>query len=214
MPNGMGIPATFKKKKYNESKYMRIGYARVSTVEQNLDLQLAALKIARCDEIIEDLGLPGTGRDRPGLTKLMEQIGQGDTLVVWRLDRLGRSLIELIDILNQLSDIQANFESVTEAIDTSSSGGRLVFHMLGALAEFERNLISDRTKAGMAVAKSAGKHIGRPRILTNEQIEEAWILVTSGTASVSATAERFGVHPKTLRRALDKRMVDISRSLK
>lgn len=138
--------AGFEKKSYNESNDMRIGYARVSTSEQNLDLQRAALKQAGCEKIVEDDGLSGANRKRPSLERAIQLTKVGDTLVVWRLDRLGRSLVDLIDILGALAERGAEFHSLAEAIDTNSSGGRLVFHMMGAIADFERNLISERTQ--------------------------------------------------------------------
>lgn len=181
---------------------MKIGYARVSTLDQNLDLQRDALRSAGCERIIEDLGQSGAEKSRVGLMEAIELAGQGDTLVVWRLDRLGRSLVDLIAILSQLAERGAEFHSLTEAIDTNSSGGRLVFHMMGALAEFERNLISERTRAGMAAAKRSGKQIGRPRALSDKQIQEAKTLLTEGKQPFNSVASAFGVHPKTLKRTL------------
>ncbi|MDA5555791.1 recombinase family protein [Shimia sp. MMG029] len=194
--------AGFEKKSYNESNDMRIGYARVSTSEQNLDLQRAALKQAGCEKIVEDDGLSGANRKRPGLERAIQLTKAGDTLVVWRLDRLGRSLVDLIDILGALAERGAEFHSLAEAIDTNSSGGRLVFHMMGALAEFERNLISERTRAGMAVAKNAGKPIGRPRILTDHQIADAEQRIEKNDQSLTDIADELGVHRRTLKRAL------------
>jgi DNA invertase Pin-like site-specific DNA recombinase len=196
--------AGFEQKYHNESKGMRIGYARVSTVDQNLDLQRAALENAGCEQIIEDHGLSGSERNRPGLEEAIKLVERGDTLVVWRLDRLGRSLVDLLDILEQLAERGAEFHSLSEAIDTNTSGGRLVFHMMGALAEFERNLISERTRAGMAIAKSAGKSIGRPRSLSDQQIEAAEKLIGKNDQSLAEIADKFGVHPKTLQRALER----------
>ncbi|MBA8838831.1 DNA invertase Pin-like site-specific DNA recombinase [Ochrobactrum sp. RH2CCR150] len=142
---------------------LKIGYARVSTDGQKLDLQLDALKKAGCDPIFIDQGVSGASTERPGLQKVLKRLKKGDTLVVWRLDRLGRSLIHLVDLVNSLGRDGVEFKSMTENIDTSSSGGRLVFHLLAALSEFERSLISERTKAGMEAARRKGKHIGRPR---------------------------------------------------
>lgn len=130
-----------------------VGYARVSTVEQSLDLQIAALKTAGCTDIFTDQGLSGADFQRPGLKKALHHLKSGDMLVVWRLDRLGRSLVDLIQTVNGLSKRGCEFRSLTESIDTSSSGGRLVFHMMGAMAEFERAIISERTKAGMEAAR-------------------------------------------------------------
>ncbi|MFD1792699.1 recombinase family protein [Ochrobactrum teleogrylli] len=141
----------------------RIGYARVSTDEQKVDLQLNALKQAGCEQVFIDEGVSGAIAERAGLQKAMASLRPGDTLVVWRLDRLGRSLINLVALMSELGKRGIEFHSLTENIDTSSAGGRLVFHMMAALAEFERSLISERTKAGMEAAKLRGKHVGRPR---------------------------------------------------
>lgn len=181
---------------------MRIGYARVSTTDQNLDLQRRALKAAGCDKIIEDLGRSGAARHREGLEIALNEVTCGDTLVVWRLDRLGRSLFDLIEILHALSKRNVEFHSLTECIDTNSSGGRLVFHMMGALAEFERSLISERTRAGMAAAKHSGVHIGRPYALTPSQITRALGQLSNGTETLEGIAQQLQVHPKTLKRAL------------
>lgn len=142
---------------------LMIGYARVSTDVQRMDLQMDALKQAGCDHIFADHGISGASTDRPGLQQAMDMLQKGDTLVVWRLDRLGRSLVNLVEHVSDLGEQGVEFRSLTESIDTSSSGGKLLFHMIAALAEFERSLISERTKAGMAAAKLRGKHVGRPR---------------------------------------------------
>ncbi|MBM7326584.1 recombinase family protein [Agrobacterium sp. S2] len=142
---------------------MKVGYARVSTDCQKMDLQLDALRQAGCDQIFTDHGISGASNERPGLQQAMDMLQKGDTLVVWRLDRLGRSLVNLVEHVSDLGQQGVEFRSLTESIDTSSSGGKLLFHMIAALAEFERSLISERTKAGMAAAKLRGKHVGRPR---------------------------------------------------
>lgn len=183
---------------------MRIGYARVSTLEQNLKLQLAALKNAGCERIFEDLGVSGKINERKGLAAAMKSMKPGDTLVVWRLDRLGRSLGHLIDLINRLVGKGAHFQSLNEAIDTSSSGGRLVFHMMGALAEFERYLISERTRAGLQAAKEAGKILGRPPLLTAEQVEQTRKILARGDKSLDDIAKHYGVHSRTLTRALQR----------
>ncbi|WSH64906.1 recombinase family protein [Rhizobium ruizarguesonis] len=177
-----------------------VGYARVSTVEQNLDLQVNALKVAGCVEIITDQGLSGADFQRPGLLKVLRQVQNGDMLVVWRLDRLGRSLVDLIETVNRLHKRGCEFRSLTENIDTSSSGGRLVFHMLGAMAEFERSIISERTKAGMEAAKARGARIGRRPSLTEGEVQKARQLVQVDRLSVQTVAADFGIHPKTLAR--------------
>lgn len=183
---------------------MRIGYARVSTVEQNLKLQLSALKKAECERIFEDLGASGKSRDRKGLSAALKALKPGDTLVVWRLDRLGRSLGDLISIINLIASKGAHFQSLNEAIDTNSSGGRLVFHMMGALAEFERTLISERTRAGLKEARDAGKILGRPHSLTPEQIEAARKALAGDEATIGQLAKKYGVHARTLARALQR----------
>lgn len=191
---------------------MRIGYARVSTVEQHLEPQLAALEQAGCDVIYKDLGVSGTADEREGLSQALAALEQDDVLVVWRLDRLGRSLIRLIELINLVAAKGAHFQSLNEAIDTESPGGRLVFHMMGALAEFERSLISERTRAGMQVARDAGKPIGRPPALTPAQIEEAHRALTAGEASVEELAARYCIHARTLARAMKKREKNSNRN--
>jgi len=143
---------------------MLIGYARVSTHEQDLSLQLDDLKRAGCEKIFEDK-VSGAKTDRPGLQEALEYVREGDTLLVWRLDRLGRSLIHLIETVSQLEERGIGFRSLQESIDTTSSGGRLVFQIFGALAEFERNLIRERTLAGLSAARARGRTGGRPKAL-------------------------------------------------
>jgi len=179
-----------------------VGYARVSTVEQNLDMQIAALKTAGCTEIFTDHGLSGADFQRPGLLKALRQIKRGDMLVVWRLDRLGRSLVDLIQTVNGLSKGGCDFRSLTESIDTSSSGGRLVFHMMAAMAEFERAIISERTKAGMEAARARGSRIGRRPSMTKVQTDAAKRAVEIDLEPISEVAARYQVHPKTLARVL------------
>lgn len=147
---------------------MKIGYARVSTGEQHLDLQLTALKKAGCDKILSDHGVSGSRFDRPGLREALRLAQSGDTLLVWRLDRLGRSLSHLVEVVGNLGRKNVEFVSLTENLDTRSSTGMLMFHMIAALAEFERALISERTRAGMAAARARGAQIGRPRRLSQE----------------------------------------------
>jgi len=181
---------------------MKIGYARVSTEEQSLDLQKQALRVAGCRIIIEDQGQSGASSVRPGLSEALARIKKGDVLVVWRLDRLGRSLGHLIEIIDGIGKAGAGFVSLTEAIDTATSGGRLMFHMMGALAEFERCLIAERTKAGMMSAKWRGKHVGRPSKLSLLQVSRARKIIASAKESRVAVAKFFGVDVRTLRRAL------------
>jgi len=141
---------------------MQIGYARISTDDQTLDLQRDALEKIGCDRIFTDT-MSGARADRPGLADAIAQTRAGDTLVIWRLDRLGRSLRQLIETVTALEQRGIGFKSLTEAIDTTSSGGKLVFHIFGALAEFERDLIRERTRAGLAAARARGRKGGRPR---------------------------------------------------
>lgn len=177
---------------------MKIGYARVSTEEQNLDLQISALKAASCEMIFEDHGVSGARFSRPGLDAALLKLVEGDTIVVWRLDRLGRSLSKLIELIERLNSRGVQFESLTESISTTSSGGMFIFHMMAALAQFERSLISERTRAGMKAARERGQHIGRQPSLTPEQCEEALLLLYDGTAA--DVAAKFNVHPRTLQR--------------
>lgn len=181
---------------------MRIGYARVSTEDQKLDLQTAALQRARCDRIFTDLGLSGQSMARPGLTAALRTLRPGDTLVVWRLDRLGRSLMNLVQVVEDLGRQGIDFMSLTEAVDTTSPGGRLVFHMMAALAEFERNLISERTRAGMNAARDKGRHLGRPPALSAKDILSARISVCQRGEDLNAVAARFRVSPRTMRKWL------------
>ncbi|WP_150661675.1 recombinase family protein [Pandoraea sputorum] len=181
---------------------MMIGYARVSTDDQNLTLQILALEAAGCVRIYTDHGLSGSLASRPGLDRALRRLKPGGKLVVWRLDRLGRSLPHLIHVLDQLGRRNVRFHSITEHIDTSSCGGRLIFHMMAALAEFERGLISERTRAGMAAARAEGKHVGRRPSLTPDQCREAQALMTDRGWTASDTAAHYGIHPKTLQRLL------------
>ena len=158
---------------------MKIGYARISTIDQNLDLQLDALKNAGCEQIFEEVG-SGSSLSRSELHKAMSYMRQGDTLVVWRLDRLGRNQLDLLKLLNMFDEKGIGFLSLTEGIDTSSITGRFFFQMLGALAEMERNIILDRTKAGREAAKRRGVHMGRPRIVTNDKLNQAKLLYEKG----------------------------------
>lgn len=180
----------------------RIGYARVSTHEQLLDLQVSALTNSGCDRLFTDQGVSGAKFERPGLAKALSALEPGSMLIVWRLDRLGRSLIELIQLINDLGDRGVEFRSLTEAIDTSSSGGRLTFHIMGAMAEFERAILSERTRAGMAAARARGNRIGRRPALTEKQKVEARKAVEKQKRPLDEVAERYGVHPRTLSRLI------------
>lgn len=180
---------------------MRIGYARVSTNEQNIELQVLALRAAGCDRIFDDHGMSGGSRIRPGLAGALEALRSGDTLVIWRLDRLGRSLSHLIDVVTELGRRDVGLYSVTESIDTGSAGGILIFHIMGALAQFERALISERTRAGMSAAKARGSPIGRPFKLLQADLDRALTAIAAGMR-VKAAARDFGVSRATIYRAL------------
>ncbi len=151
---------------------MLIGYARVSTYDQTLHLQQDALTKAGCNKIFTDTA-SGAKAERKGLEEALSYIRGGDTLVVWRLDRLGRSLSDLIATMTMLEGRKIGFKSLTENIDTTTSGGKLIFHIFGALAEFERNLIRERTQAGLTAARARGKKGGRPKALTGKQLSIA-----------------------------------------
>jgi len=180
---------------------MKIGYARVSTDEQNLDLQLDALKAAGCEKIFMDQGISGITKERAGLSEALLTVGEGNILVVWKLDRLGRSLGFLCELIERLKGQGAGFQSLTDGIDTTTTGGKLVFHIMGALAEFERDLIRERTKAGMSAAKKRGKHVGRPKALSNGQIQHMKELLNAGKTQAEV-AELLGVSTNTIGREL------------
>ncbi|OAH29749.1 invertase [Methylorubrum populi] len=183
---------------------MKIGYARVSTDDQSLDLQRDALLRAGCEAVFEDCGMSGAAKKRAGLDAALAKVAAGDVLVVWKLDRLGRSLPHLIEIIHQLGARGAGFASVSESIDTTTAGGKLVFHLMGALAEFERSLIVERVNAGIAAAKRRGKHVGRPPKLTAEQVSHAREAIEGGLQTPAGMAAVLGVDHSTLWRALRK----------
>lgn len=180
------------------------GYGRVSTTEQNLDLQLTALKAAGCEKILTDEGFSGANFSRPGLSKLLRALRSGDTLTVWRLDRLGRSLFELLKLVRDLNERGVEFRSLSESLDTSTSAGRLLLHVLASMAEFERSLISERTRAGMAAARARGSRIGRRPAMTAEQLADAKAAIERDRRSVTEVADDYQVHPRTLGRLLRK----------
>lgn len=181
---------------------MIIGYARVSTEEQRLDLQLQALEAAGCELVFSDHGQSGFHFERDGLETALAQLRAGDTLVVWRLDRLGRSLSALVSLMDQLGRRDISFRSLTENIDTGSSGGRLMFHMMAALAEFERSIISERTRAGMAAARARGIQLGRPRTLSEQQLRQARCAIECNHLHHDDVAKQLNVSSRTLKRYL------------
>ena len=181
---------------------MQIGYARVSTFDQDLSLQRDALEEAGCKRIFEDT-ISGAKAIRPQLTAALDHLRPGDTLVVWRLDRLGRSLSELIDLITSLNKEEIAFQSLTEQIDTTTSGGKLIFHIFGALAEFERELIRERTQAGLAAARARGRKGGRPKLLDERKVAMAQALYDSGEHSIKDICQTLGVSRATLYRYID-----------
>ena len=178
---------------------MHIGYARVSTGEQNLDLQTDALKSEGCERVFTDR-LSGATAGRPGLQQAMDYAREGDVLVVWRLDRFGRSLKDLIAKVETLKDKGVQFKSLKENLDTTSSAGRLQFHIFGALAEFERDLNRERTMAGLRAARARGRTGGRPRALSEEDLPELQALMRDPEVPVRRICERFEISKATLYR--------------
>ena len=178
-----------------------VGYARVSTVDQSLDLQIDALSDAGCARVFTDKA-SGALDQRPELIRMIDHLREGDTVVVWRLDRLGRSLRHLLEVVGDLEARGVGFKSVTEGLDTSTAGGKLVFHLFASLAEFERSLIIERTQAGLAAARARGRKGGRPSKMTPQKLEVARTMYDSKSHSLAAIAETVGVSRATLYRAL------------
>jgi len=176
---------------------MKIGYARVSTAEQNLDLQLDALKAAGCEQIYEEHA-SGKSAERTELQNCIKALRAGDVLVVWRLDRLGRNLPDLVRIVGELESSKIGLESITEKIETVSSTGKLVFHIFAALAEFERNVIHERTLAGLKAARARGRCGGRPEKLSTKDKQQISVLLKDPGVRVKDVAKRFGVSVSTL----------------
>lgn len=185
----------------------KIGYARVSTLEQDEALQRDALTTAGCERIFVDKA-SGKLEHRPALDGMLEQLRVGDTVVVWRLDRLGRSLRNPIDVMQDLDRRSVGFVSLTESIDTTTPGGRLIFHIFGALAEFERDLIRERTMAGLAAARARGRKGGRPTVWTAEKLRIAQQMYESREHDVATIARVVGVSRASVYRALMSRGAD------
>ena len=180
---------------------MNIGYARVSTAEQNLTLQTDALAAAGCERIFVETA-SGSQRDRPELQRALDYMRPGDTLVVWKLDRMARSMRQLIDTVELLHSKDMGFRSMTEAIDTTTPGGMLVFHIFGALAQFERAIIRERTRAGLDAARARGRKGGRRPKLSKSDIRDARALLRDPEISVAEVAKRLNVSSATLYRHL------------
>ncbi|MCX7144206.1 MAG: recombinase family protein [Proteobacteria bacterium] len=177
---------------------MLIGYARVSTTDQNLDLQVDALTKVGCEKIFEDK-ISGTRADRPGLARAMELLRKDDTLVVWKLDRLGRSVKNLVDLVADLQKQGIHFKSLTDSIDTGTPSGRFFFHVMASLSEMERELTAERTRAGLEVARQLGRKGGRKRQMTDSKIESAKKLLANGIPPRDVAAN-LGVSVPTLYR--------------
>src|SRR4051794_6847776 len=182
---------------------MLLGYARVSTEDQALALQLDALEASGCDRVYRDTA-SGAKAERPGLKQALNVVRAGDTLVVWRLDRLGRSLSQLIALMRQLDERGVGFRSLTEQIDTTTSGGKLIFHIFGALAEFERNLIRERTMAGLSAARARGRQGGRPKKLDARKAEMAQRLYNDKSNSIDHICKTLGISRATLYRYISR----------
>jgi DNA invertase Pin-like site-specific DNA recombinase len=184
----------------------RIGYARVSTDDQNASLQVDALKKAGCIKVFTDHA-SGSKASRPELDRMLDQLRPSDVVVVWRLDRLGRSLRNLIDLVEELAGQGVGFRSLSESIDTTTANGRLFFSIMGALAEFERDLIRERTHAGLAAARARGRVGGRPSVMNTKKVERARKLYESRQHTVAEIAEMLNVSVATIYRHLGREEV-------
>ena len=182
---------------------MRLGYARVSTQEQDNSAQISALQLAGCQRVFEEKASSGRW-DRPELLRLLDQLRSGDVLVVWKLDRLSRSLKDLLGLLEKVQATGAGFLSLTEAIDTTTPAGRMMMHIVGSFAEFERAMLRERTRNGLLAARRAGRIGGRRPKLTPRQQEEIVHLVNIGQKTAADAARMFNVHPSTIARLLAK----------
>ncbi|MEP0505214.1 MAG: recombinase family protein [Paracoccaceae bacterium] len=179
-----------------------IGYARVSTEDQRLDMQLKSLEAAGCDKVFYDHGISGGKANRPGLECALNHLVEGDMLIVYKLDRLGRSVLHLADLLARLDNQSVQFWSMTEGINTATPGGKLIYHIFAAVAEFHRDLIRENTRNGLRAARARGSKLGRPRKLSVENILEAHRLMKQEGQSFDAIAGHFGVSDSTLIRGL------------
>lgn len=180
---------------------MIIGYARVSTQDQSLDLQTDALSSAGCEQVFCEK-ITGKQRERPELQNCLRSLRKGDVLVVWKLDRLARSLKDLVELISALDEKQVGFRSITETVDTTTAGGKLVFHIFGALAEFEHNLIRERTLAGLAAARARGRKGGRKPSMSKTDTQKAAAMLKDPNITKTEVANHFGVSRVTLNKAL------------
>ena len=182
----------------------RIGYARVSTEDQKLDMQLDALSRAGCDRVFHDHGVSGAKAARPGLDAAMKQLVEGDVLIVYKLDRLGRSVLHLADLLTRMDAQGIHFCSLSEGINTTTPGGRLVFHVFAAVAEFVRDMIRENTINGLAAARARGSRIGRPRLMDDATIVDAHRYMHQENRTLDQTAARYGISKSTLIRSFER----------
>lgn len=192
---------------------MHFAYARVSTEDQNLDLQLDALKAAGCEKIFREK-LSGAKTDRPELQKLLDQVREGDTVTVWKLDRLGRSMKHLVETVTSLGEKNVGFKSLKESIDTTTATGKLIFHIFAALAEFERGMLQERTNAGLAASRERGIIGGRKKGIDPEILakgKSAVALYKAKTESVSKIAQQLGMSKPTLYKLLKHEGVEVSK---
>lgn len=178
---------------------MRFGYGRVSTLDQDLSAQCAALEAAGCDEILTEK-VSGTATARPELNRLLDKVRAGDVVVVWRLDRLGRSLRHLVELVEQLNAQGVELVSLNEQIDTTSANGKLMIHLFAMLAEFERNLIAERTRTGLSIARARGRLGGRPKAMDDTKVRLAQAMLKDPNVSKKEVAAQFGVSVSTLYR--------------
>ena len=190
---------------------MKIGYARVSTKEQNLSMQIDALEKEGCKRIFQEK-IGGAKSDRPQLKKMIEQLREGDVIITWKLDRLGRSLRDLVNLINEIQDKGAGLKSLNDSIDTTTPQGKLTFHLFASLAEFERDIIRERTKAGLEAARARGRKGGRPKGLSKEAQDKAMVAETlykQGEMSVTEICKHLNIARSTLYKYLRYRNVKL-----
>ena len=187
-----------------DSQGRKVGYARVSTKDQKLRMQLDALNAVGCDPIFEDHGVSGAKGSRPGLDAMLTNLRTGDSVVVFKLDRLGRSVLHLADLLVRFQNEGIHFVSLSEGINTTTPGGKLVFHIFSAVAEFQREIIVENTMAGIDAARRNGKRIGRPPKLTLDDIAEAHRQIMQDRNGMDDIASLYDVHPRTVIRAFER----------
>lgn len=182
----------------------RLGYARVSTKDQKMRMQRDGLNAVGCERIFEDHGVSGAKGSRPGLDRLLAELRTGDSVVVFKLDRLGRSVLHLADLLVRFQRGGVHFVSIAEGINTTTPGGKLVFHIFSAVAEFQRELIIENTVAGLEAARRRGVRLGRPAVLSIDDVTEMHRQVLQDSASLEDVAARYGVHPRTAQRSFER----------